>query len=216
VIPNGIDVETFCPLDPARREAVRQEWGVPAGAVVVLFAANKGGKNLFKDYDVFVDAAREIAGENPSLFFVAAGGDKGPRTEPNGLPVLGLGHIASPAVMAETYGAADIFVHATRADNLPLAPLEAMACGTPCVGSRIGGVPEVIVDGETGLLCKSGDADDMGHAILRLAALPDLRQDFAQAGILRVQSRFTRDKMVAAYLCLYEKMIASFAEDMSK
>jgi len=124
---------------------------------------------------------------------------------------LGLGHIASPETMAGVYGAADIFVHATRADNLPLAPLEAMACGTPVIGSRIGGVPEVIVDGETGLLCEGGNVGDMGNAILRLAAFADLRQEYVTAGLQRVRSRFTREMMVDAYLALYEKMIASFA-----
>jgi glycosyltransferase involved in cell wall biosynthesis len=207
VIPNGIDTHTFRPLDPARHETVRREWGVPDNAVVVLFAANKGGKNLFKDYDTFIDAARQALDKNPSLFFVAAGGDKGPRTEQNGLPVLGLGHIASPEVMAETYGVADIFVHATRADNLPLAPLEAMACGTPCIGSRIGGVPEVIMDGETGLLCEGGNAGDMASAILRMVESAELRHAYAQAGIARVQSRFTREIMVDAYLALYEQVL---------
>ena len=75
-----------------------------------------------------------------------------------GIPALNLGYVSSDQLKAIAYCAADLFILPTRADNLPLGLLESMACGTPLVSFRVGGVPELVRPGITGYLAEPGDA----------------------------------------------------------
>ena len=103
----------------------------------------------------------------------------------------------------------DLFVLPTRAENLPIAILEAMATALPVVATRVGGIPELVVEGETGLLVEPEDSAGLAAAIAELAADPDRRRSFGRAGARRVEEHFHADRVAASMVELYEELCES-------
>jgi glycosyltransferase involved in cell wall biosynthesis len=97
----------------------------------------------------------------------------------------------------------DIFVLPSLGEAHPNALLEAMACGLPCVGTRVGGVPEAMEEGRCGLLIDAGDAQGLVSATSRLAGDADLRRELGLAARQRVCLAYSLDKMIEAYAALY-------------
>jgi glycosyltransferase involved in cell wall biosynthesis len=102
----------------------------------------------------------------------------------------------------------DVFVLPTRGDNLPVAILEAMANALPVVATSVGGVPELVVDGETGLLVSPDDPDGLAVALDRVAADRDLRVAFGQAAARRVLRHFETSEIARRVNALYEDLCA--------
>lgn len=103
----------------------------------------------------------------------------------------------------------DIFVHAsTSADPCPNTILEAMAHGLPVVGSNGGGVPEIILDGETGLLAPMGDSDGLASVLEGLLRNPERAGKLARAGYARVQSHFTVDRVARQVEEVYRQVLS--------
>jgi glycosyltransferase involved in cell wall biosynthesis len=105
--------------------------------------------------------------------------------------------------------AADVFVLASRSEGHPVSVLEAMAAGLPVVASRVGGVPEQVVDGETGLLVDPGDPEPLAAALERLAGDPALRRRLGAAGRARAEERFDLGPFRRAHLELYSRELAT-------
>jgi glycosyltransferase involved in cell wall biosynthesis len=103
---------------------------------------------------------------------------------------------------------ADVFVLSTRSEGAPMSILEAMAAGLPVVASAVGGVPELVDDGETGLLVPPGDPTVLAAALDRLLADPDLRTRLGAAGRERARTRFDIDVVRRAHLDLYARELA--------
>jgi glycosyltransferase involved in cell wall biosynthesis len=103
---------------------------------------------------------------------------------------------------------AEVFALTSRWEGLPISILEAMAAGLPVVASAIDGVPEAVVDGETGLLTKPGAAQQVADALLRLASDPDLRERLGQAGRRRAEELFSLPRWRTAHLDLYAGLLA--------
>ena len=108
----------------------------------------------------------------------------------------------------ELLATADLFVLSSRSEGLPLSILEAMAAGLPVVASRVGGIPEVVVDGETGLLVPPGDPQRLADAVERLLADPSLRRRLGEAGRRRVAEHFDLASVQRAHLDLYRRELA--------
>jgi glycosyltransferase involved in cell wall biosynthesis len=108
----------------------------------------------------------------------------------------------------ELLATADLFVLSSRSEGLPLSILEAMAAELPVVASSVGGVPEVVVDGETGLLVAPGDPQSLAAAIERLLGDSALRRRFGEAGRVRVAEHFDLAAVHHAHLDLYRRVLA--------
>ena len=92
------------------------------------------------------------------------------------------------------YGLADIFVHpAVWQEPFGMIITEAMGCGLPVISTRTGGIPEIVVDGETGLLARAGDPESLADAILDLAGDPVRRREMGERGVERLRENFTWD-----------------------
>ena len=108
----------------------------------------------------------------------------------------------------EILAGADVFVLSSLSEGLPLSILEAMAAGLPVVASSVGGIPEVVIDGETGLLVPPGDPQSLAAAIERLLADPALRRRLGEAGRIRVAEHFDLAAVHRAHLDLYRGVLA--------
>jgi glycosyltransferase involved in cell wall biosynthesis len=196
VIHNGVDP----PTDLPDREGERRRFGLPLEAITVgLFGqlvAHKGGLDL-------VQAAHGAVGEDDRLHFLIAG--QGPESfgrelqrEISSGPAAG--HVQVVPPQPDIWGllaAVDIVALPTLwPDPLPRTVMEAMAAGRPVVAYDNGGLPEMVVDGETGRLCPPGSVGDLARTILELARDGDLRARFGEAGQRRARELFSIERHV--------------------
>ncbi len=100
----------------------------------------------------------------------------------------------------------DIMVLPSILEGFGIALLEAMAMGTPVVATRVGGIPEVVDEGVTGLLVKPKDAESLAVAILSLLCDPERRRHMGQAGIQRVEAMFTSERLGGQLMALYDEL----------
>ena len=112
-----------------------------------------------------------------------------------------------PAIV-DLLGLADVFCLPSEEESFGLSALEAMACEVPIVATRVGGVPEVVVDGECGFLFPIGDIDQMAERILQLVMDKPLARRMGKAGRERATQIFEEEKVVSQYEALYQSVIA--------
>ncbi len=160
IIPNGVDLSVFHPAD---KRFARTSIGIQPDTKVILFAATNVRKNIFKDFKTMRSAIAQISehSQGQNIVFIVLG-EEAPSEHIGQTEIRFVAYQNDPQVVARYYQAADVFIHAARADNFPTTILEALACGTPVVATAVGGIPEQIVDGETGFLVPPGDAQAHG------------------------------------------------------
>jgi glycosyltransferase involved in cell wall biosynthesis len=124
-----------------------------------------------------------------------------------GVPVRSLGVLHDDISLALTYSAADVYVATTTADNLPLSVMEAMACGTPVAGVAIGGMADLVRDGETGRLVEREPAALAAALGWMLADRERLARLGATARTV-IENEFTSERQAAQYRALYQELIA--------
>jgi glycosyltransferase involved in cell wall biosynthesis len=200
---NGVPSDFAC-TDPAARGQVRREFGIPPASPVVI---SVGRLDSVKGHIYLVEAAARVREAVPNARFLLVG--SGPEESRlrrraaelnmgDGLIFAGLRHD-----VARLLAAADVAVLPSLYEGFGLAAVEAMAAGMPVVGTRVGGLPEVIVDGETGLLVPPASPEGMAEAVIRLCRDADLRRRLGDAGRERHAQRFTLDRMIREFENIY-------------
>lgn len=205
---NGIDLDRFVAASSDRIEHVRRDLGLPPGARAVgLF----GQMLPYKGHLTLIDAAPRILAACPDVHFFLVGALENPpyqealtaRIAERGLAARIRFTGWQPNVQ-ETMRAMDtIVVGTTTPEPASLALMEAMAVGTPLVATRTGGTPEIVSDGETGLLYEPGQSEQLSDRVIRLLTDPDLSRALAKAGRARVEARFGLPRHIAAVMELY-------------
>ncbi|MBT8461676.1 MAG: glycosyltransferase family 4 protein [Gemmatimonadetes bacterium] len=196
VVHNGVEARS----DDIDQASARGRFDLPQNAVIVgLFSQLVAHKGTID----FVRAAHGAVGQNPELHFVIAG--HGPAAFADrvaGEAAAGAAaeriHVIPPQPeIRGLLAAVDIVTLPTLwPDPLPRAVMEAMAAGRTVVAYDNGGVPEMVVDGETGVLCRPGDIDGLTRVVVELAADAALRQRFGEAGRIRARELFSIDRHV--------------------
>lgn len=194
------------------RNSVRAEFGISSGAPLVGIIARLTEQ---KDHDNFLHAAKIILRDQPEAKFLVVG--EGPLAESLKALSLSLGIDRSvifcgnrsdiPAVMS----ALDVLVFSSRWEGLPVALLEGMASSLPVVSTRVGGVPGVIQNGETGVLVPPADSQSLADACLLLIKDPALREKMGQAGNIHVRANYGMDGMVEKIANLYRSLLGAKA-----
>jgi len=214
VVYQGYDQRLFGAQDPAG--AVRASLGIPRDAVVV---ATVGRMVPFKGMLYLARAATQILEGRPSVHLVMAG--SGPTQdevveEARRSPVASRIHCPGALgrnEVSDLLADADVFVIPSvidsygRTETLGVTALEAMACGLPCVGSRVGGIVETIVDKKTGLLVEPADVRGLAQAVNRLLDDRCLRQSMGSAGRERAQRHFTWSCLAAEVADVYAEIL---------
>jgi len=112
-----------------------------------------------------------------------------------------------PAAVACYYQAADVYVHAARADTFPNTVLEALACGKPVVATAVGGIPEQIEDGRTGFLVPAGNAKALAERLTHLLSDNDLTQRMGRSAAEAARRQFDLQRQAEAYLGWYKELM---------
>ncbi|WP_285766208.1 N-acetyl-alpha-D-glucosaminyl L-malate synthase BshA [Peribacillus sp. SI8-4] len=105
--------------------------------------------------------------------------------------------------LAELYSISDLLYLLSEKESFGLVLLEAMACGVPCIGTDIGGIPEVIINGETGYICDLGDVATVADKAVGLLSDPDLHERFSEAALKRANTDFHSDTIMSEYEAIY-------------
>jgi glycosyltransferase involved in cell wall biosynthesis len=203
VIPNPVDLAAF---RPGNRDVARRTLALPAEADLVLFVAKGTHANRFKDWPTVRAVAGRLGAEpgGRPLLILAVGGS-GPEERFGRATVRHVPYLAAPAELAPYYQAADVLLHATRQEVLPLVIVEALACGLPVVASRVGGIPEIVEDGRTGWLVPPGDVPAAAAAVAHALAQPGAARGLARRGAEQVRLRCDRDAIADTFLAWYER-----------
>lgn len=196
VVPLGLDLDRFQQA-AARRGELRRELGVSAETPLIGIVARLVP---IKAHEVFLAAAAEVARTVPAARFVVAGdGERRAELEAEARRlgvadrVLFLGWRAD---LDRIYADLDVVVLTSKNEGSPVALIEAMAAARPVVSTRVGGVPDVITDGVTGLLVADGDASAVASAIVRVLQSPDLARSLAIAARDVVVDRYAASRLL--------------------
>jgi len=226
VIPYGVDLTIF---EPGDRAAARARLNIRPDAAVLLFAANGIRRNAFKDYETLRRAIGRLGASSKRtrpIQFIAVG-DSGP-AERIGDAVIEFRPFADdPATMAAYYQAADVYVHAAKADTFPCTILEALACGTPVAATAVGGIveqvrsiaikqspieiPQGIAHGHgspTGALTPAGDDEALAVAVDQLLTDDSLRHRCGDEAARDAAARFDLLRHARDYLNWYGEILA--------
>jgi glycosyltransferase involved in cell wall biosynthesis len=111
--------------------------------------------------------------------------------------------------VAPFYAAFDAMILPSINEGTPVSAIEALAAGRPVVATRVGGVPDVVREGEDGFLVEAGDVDALAERLARLAADPELRERLGAAGRARVVPRYSVERLVDDIDLLYRSLLAS-------
>jgi len=205
VIYNGVAIERF--EQAIDRSQARQRLGVPKDKLVIV---QVGTFRAVKDQSTAIRAFAEVRREIPRAMMVF-GGD-GPDlpacrqlTSDLGLQesVVFLGSRDDiPLVLA----AADIMLMTSLSEAHSVSLLEGMASRLPIVATRVGGIPETVIDGKTGLLAPAGNPSAIGDCLVRLLRDETRRREMGQAGFELVRSRFQRRDMHRRYMEIYSEL----------
>jgi len=165
-MPNAIDTDVFTPGD---KLAARQHNGLPADKRLILFGAQRITDER-KGFRYLAEACEHIARNHPTeasqIGIVVLGGDAQSVKQSLALPVYTIDYLNNEHDIAQLYQAVDLFVTPSLQDNLPNTIVEAMACGVPCVGFNVGGIPEMIDHRRNGYVAAHRDSGDFGNGIL--------------------------------------------------
>jgi N-acetyl-alpha-D-glucosaminyl L-malate synthase BshA len=115
--------------------------------------------------------------------------------------------VGKQANIADYMGVADVFLLPSELESFGLAALEAQACEVPVIATRIGGLPDVVTDGETGFLSDVGDVEKMTADTLRLLRDEELRRSFGEKGRELAVQRYSTSKIIPQYIAFYEKIV---------
>jgi glycosyltransferase involved in cell wall biosynthesis len=205
VIPYGIDLSVF---HPAEKRAARAALNIPHDVKVLLFSANVIRQNIWKDYATLRAAILRVAEKLPEEHILFVGlGDSAPSERIHQTELRFVAHQRDLRTVARYYQAADIYLHAARADTFPNTVLEALACGTPVVATAVGGIPEQIRHAGTGFLTPPADPPAMALAIERLLVDNGLRERMGRQAAEHARTHFDLERHANDYLNWYRDII---------
>lgn len=211
VIHNGIDLNRFFPID---RNQARAILSLNSNKRYILFGAVASTSDARKGFHLLMPALKELARDsdfstNTELLVFGA---HAPHTPTDfGFPVHYMGHLHDDVSLALLYSAADVFAAPSMQDNLPNTLVESLACGTPSVAFDVGGVPDLIDHGQTGILVTAFDIGSLAAGIKQV--LNGDADMFRNACRIKSEKKFGDTVIAEQYLTLYREILSEVEAD---
>jgi glycosyltransferase involved in cell wall biosynthesis len=207
VVYNGVDSGRF--ESPGSRAGARASQGIDPGDPVVGIAARFAP---VKDHATLLRAFARVLGEIPRAKLALAGDGElraSLETQAQGLGIAGsCRFLGVRRDIPDLLSSWDLFCLSSLSEGTSVTLLEAMAAGLPVVATRVGGNPEIVVDGTTGLLASRGDDAGLARAIVEILEDPTRARGMGEAGRARVRASFTQERMTEDYRTLYGELLA--------
>ena len=206
-IPNPIDTHVYC---PQKKHAVRKQLGLPEDKQIILFVSQRVTDKR-KGMDYFIEAIAHLVKTDPDVAqktgIAILGGHSEDVAGQLSLPVYPLGYVSDEKKIVEVYNAADVFVLPSLEDNLPNTIMEAMACGVPCVGFKVGGIPEEIDHKRTGYVADYCRAEDLAAGIHWVLGEADYEQ-LSKNAVAKVAHCYSQQSVAIKYQDVYQQAMA--------
>ena len=209
VVPNFVNCNVYVPIDDeAQRAEARRRLAGPDEAILMHLSNFRAVKRVVDVVRIFARVAEEV----PSRLVLVGDGPERSAAEwlARDLRIQDRVHfLGKQERVNELLPLADLLLMPSELESFGLAALEAMACKVPTIATRVGGVPELIDDGVTGLLYAVGDVDEMARGALGLLKDQGRLQAMRDAGRITAQSRFCSTLVVPQYVRYYESVLAN-------
>jgi glycosyltransferase involved in cell wall biosynthesis len=209
VVPLGFDLSGFAAIDDTARARARGSLAIPEHAPVVTTV---GRLTAIKQHDLFLEAAARVSSRHPTAVFLIAG---------DGELRVSLERLAADRGIVDRvrflgwrrdlttiYAATDVFLLTSRNEGTPVALIESLASGVPGVSTNVGGVADVVVSDDIGLLAPFGDAPALADRVHQLLTDPARRRAMGVRGRAHVLARYTLDRLVTDIDALYHDLLA--------
>ncbi|HWR82806.1 MAG TPA: glycosyltransferase family 4 protein [Candidatus Deferrimicrobium sp.] len=197
VIPVGIEDDSAAPLRTRAAVELRRRYHLPDESIIAVtvgrLVEQKGHRHL-------IEAARTIIERHPQIRFLFVG--DGPLRGELEARIAQLDlrqHVMITGMVenvARELAGADLMIHPSIEEPFGIALLEGMRAALPIVASRVGGIPEVVIEGETALLCEAGSSDELAATVNLMLAEPQRMHVYGHSGQLRWQQLFRVDRMI--------------------
>lgn len=211
-IPNGIDTEVYRPQDP---ELCRSALNIPKGKKVLMFMTQNLNSRL-KGGDLFAKAVQGLPESLKAETVILLLGRQGENLASSlGIQTIYLGYVESDLFKVICYSAADIFVSPTRAESFPNVLLESIACGTPVVSLKVGGVPDLARPNITGFLADPEDVKGFRDRIIELLENDALRSEMRRQCRAIALEEYSISTQAQQYLRVYRQMLRDTGESGS-
>ena len=206
-IPNAIDTRVYHPTD---RQQAREALGLPTDKKVILFVSQKVTDGR-KGMAYFVEAVQRLTDGHPELreqaVVAVLGGHSEEVAAQLSLPTFPLGYVSDEKKIVSVYNAADVFVTPSLEDNLPNTIMEAMACGVPCVGFNVGGIPEEIDHKKNGYVASYRDAEDLAQGLHWVLCEADYAA-LSSSAQRKVAQNYSQSAVAMRYTEVYNQALA--------
>ncbi len=206
-IPNPIDTRLFCPKD---KEEARLRLQLPAEKRIILFIAQRA-TNPYKGMDYLMEACQRMVALHPEMrentCVAILGGHAEECVEKLPFQAIPMGYVSDENRIVDIYRSADVFVLPSLSENLPNTIMEAMACGLPCVGFKVGGIPEMIDHCKNGYVANYRDAADLAGGIHWILDEAD-RDLLGKECVRKVMHNYSQHMVTSQYIEVYNEAMA--------
>ena len=206
-IPNSIDTSIY---KVGNRSEARQRLGLPTDKQVILFVSQRV-TNLNKGMEYLIEACNQLVSQHPEMKETTAVAILGGHAEDvvAELPfeAYPLGYVSEEYRIADVYRAANVFVLPSLSENLPNTIMESMACGIPCVGFKVGGIPEEIDHLKNGYVAAYRNAEDLARGIRWILCEADY-DSLSAAAVKKVNRCYSQQSVALKYTEIYNEAIA--------
>jgi glycosyltransferase involved in cell wall biosynthesis len=208
VIPTGLDTKIYRPFD---KQVARRLLGLPEDKQLILFGSVKATSDKRKGFHLLQPALNELStsGWRDKLELVIFGAAQKDKDNEFGLKAHYLGTLNDDLSLALAYSAADAFVAPSVQDNLPNTVMEALSCGTPCIGFNIGGMPDMIEHQKNGYLAQPFKIEDLAKGISWVLENQSRWQNLSQHARSKIEAEFTLEIQASRYSQLFNRILAS-------
>ncbi len=197
-IPNPIDTRIY---KRGNKQEARQRLGLPLDKKLILFASQRV-TNVNKGMDYLIEACRQL--QISDVAVVILGGHAEEVVSQLSLEAYPLGYVNDEQRIVDVYHASDVFVLPSLSENLPNTIMEAMACGVPCVGFKVGGIPEEIDHRRNGYVAEYRSAEDLARGIRWILAEADY-EELSKNAVQKVVQNYSQQSVALKYLDVYHQ-----------